>query len=189
MAILAPEFRSNRMLRDYVENYYAPAISQYRRRIDNHAAVAKQLADWQQQLAQHWSAIYMQKFQVEPLESGYRLSLHVYLDELPAEFVSVEVFADAQDNNKFFSQSMERKAALPCLALSMAIYTKPLSRQIVRPTTILRDLYPIIAMPISLLKKHTSNGIAEGLFDKSISDTFNFNAFVQLIVYQVSERE
>lgn len=113
MAALAPEFSSNRMLRDYVENYYIPATTHYRQRIDNHAEIAKELAWWQKQLTRHWSAIYMQNFQVEALESGYHLNLHVYLDELPADFVEVEVFADNQDNNKPFCRTMERKAALP----------------------------------------------------------------------------
>ncbi|MGR8999817.1 MAG: alpha-glucan family phosphorylase, partial [Gammaproteobacteria bacterium] len=113
MAALAPEFSSNRMLRDYVENYYIPATTHYRQRIDNHAEIAKELALWQKQLTQHWSAIYMQNFQVETLESGYHLSLHVYLDELPADFVEVEVFAEAQGSDKHFCRTMERKAALP----------------------------------------------------------------------------
>ncbi|MGZ5059966.1 MAG: DUF3417 domain-containing protein, partial [Methylobacter sp.] len=112
MATLAPEFSSNRMLRDYIEQYYAPAIIRYRQRIDNHAAVAKELAAWQKQLALHWSAIYMQNFQVEVSKSGYRLTLHVYLDELPAEFVRVEIYADAKDTNKPFCRIMECKTAL-----------------------------------------------------------------------------
>ncbi len=113
MATLAPEFSSNRMLRDYVENYYLPATDQYQKRIKNHAALAKELADWQQQLAQHWSAIYMQNFQVESTESGYHLSLHVYLDDLSANSVIAEVYADGGGNNEPFCQIMERKAALP----------------------------------------------------------------------------
>lgn len=113
VATLAPEFSSNRMLREYVENYYLPASSNYQQRINNNAAIAKQLDLWQKQLAQHWSAIYMQNFQVESSESGHRLSLHVYLDELSAEFVRVEVYADAQDDNQPFVQIMARKAALP----------------------------------------------------------------------------
>jgi glycogen phosphorylase len=113
MSTLAPEFSSNRMLRDYVENYYLPATSQYRKRIDNHAAVSKGLAHWQQQIAQHWSAIYMQNLQVESSASGHHLSLHVYLDDLSAESVRAEIFADAQGNLEAFCQIMERKAALP----------------------------------------------------------------------------
>ena len=68
---------------------------------------------WQQQLTQHWPALYMQNFQVESSESGYRLALHVYLDDLSADFVRVEVYADAQDNHPVFRQRMERKAPLP----------------------------------------------------------------------------
>jgi starch phosphorylase len=113
VATLAPEFSSNRMLRDYVEKYYLPASTHYRKRIDNHAAIAKELAEWQSQLAQHWPAIYMQNYQVESSDSDYRLSLHVYLDDLSAESVRAEVYADAQGNNKSFCQTMERKAALP----------------------------------------------------------------------------
>jgi len=113
MATLAPKFSSNRMLRDYVDNYYIPASVQYRQRISNQSKVAKELALWQQQLDGHWSAIYMQNFQVEASESGYRLTLHVYLDELSAEFVRVEVYAKAQGNNQPFCAIMERKAAFP----------------------------------------------------------------------------
>jgi len=112
MATLAPEFSSNRMLRDYVENYYIPASTNYQQRIDNHAALAKELANSQKQLAQHWTAIYMQNLRVESSESGHQLSLQVYLDELSVELVKVEVYADSQDNNKPFYQIMEHKADL-----------------------------------------------------------------------------
>jgi starch phosphorylase len=113
MATLAPEYSSNRMLRDYIENYYLPATSQFRQRIDNQAAIAKELADWQEQLAQHWSAIYMQNFQIESSESEHYLTLHVYLDDLSANHVRVEIYADGLENNPSFCQTMERKAVLP----------------------------------------------------------------------------
>lgn len=113
MATLAPEFSSNRMLRDYVENYYTPATVQYQQRIDHDAAIAKELADWQDLVAQHWPAVYMQSFQIEPSDSEYRITLHVYLDELPAESVRVEIYAEPIDSDKPFCRIMDRKAALP----------------------------------------------------------------------------
>ncbi|WP_262966003.1 alpha-glucan family phosphorylase [Methylobacter psychrophilus] len=112
MSTLAPEFSSNRMLRDYVENYYAPATARYRQRINNDAAIAKELALWQKQLAQHWPTIYMQNLQIEPTESSYRLTVHAYLDDLSAEFVRLEIYANANGDNKLFCRIMERKAAL-----------------------------------------------------------------------------
>lgn len=113
VATLAPEFSSNRMLRDYVENLYLPATRQYRQRTDDHAAAAKALALWQNQLVQHWPAIYMQNFQVESSESEHHLSLHVYLDDLSMDSVKVEVYANKQDNGQPFCQSMKYKGALP----------------------------------------------------------------------------
>ena len=113
VATLAPEFSSNRMLRDYVENYYLPATNLYRQRIDNQAATAKELALWQNQLAQHWSAIYMQNLQIESSESEHHFTLHVYLDELSADSIKAEIYANSQGNNPPFRQTMERKSALP----------------------------------------------------------------------------
>lgn len=111
MATLAPKFSSNRMLRDYIENYYSPATTRYRQRIINNAALAKELANWQKLIAQHWPAIYMQNFQVKSSDSEYRLTLHVYLNDLPAEYVNVEIYANAED--KPFCRTMDRKEALP----------------------------------------------------------------------------
>ncbi|MDD5275644.1 MAG: alpha-glucan family phosphorylase [Methylovulum sp.] len=127
MAALAPKFSSNRMLSDYVGHYYAPASRHYRQRIANQAAIAKELAAWQKQITQHWSALYMQNLRVELSESGhYLISLQVYLDELSADFISVEVCANAQDHNQPFCQVMERKAALPG-AINSYIYETTVS--------------------------------------------------------------
>ncbi len=112
MAILAPEFSSNRMLRDYVENYYIPLTDLFRQRNANGAAQAKALAVWQQQLALHWPAVYMQNLQIETSASEYRITLHVYLDELPPEAVRVEIYADALQQDKPFTGTMELTAVL-----------------------------------------------------------------------------
>lgn len=113
MATLAPEFSSNRMLRDYVENYYIPLSALHRQRTSNEGSQAKALAVWQQQLTQHWPAVYMQNLQIENAASEYRITLHVYLDELPMKLVRVEIYADTQQQNRPFCRTMEIEAALP----------------------------------------------------------------------------
>ncbi len=113
MATLAPQFSSNRMLHDYVERYYAPATRLYRQRLANNAAIAKDLAVWQQQLSQHWSSIYMQNYQIEASTSGYKLTLHVYLDEITVAYVRLEIYADAQETQPLFCQAMTRKLMIP----------------------------------------------------------------------------
>lgn len=112
MATLAPEFSSNRMLRDYVEDYYKKASWQYQQRVKNNAVIAKDLALWQTELALHWSAIYMQNFQMELSDKSYHATLHVYLDELPVDFVSVEIFANSQGNTPYYLQTMTCKTAI-----------------------------------------------------------------------------
>ncbi len=94
MATLAPEFSSNRMLRDYVEQYYLPASAHYQQRMVNNTTLAKELALWQLQIAEHWSAIYMQNLQIESSDTEHYFSLHVYLDDLSADSVRVEIYAD-----------------------------------------------------------------------------------------------
>lgn len=113
MATLAPEFSSNRMLRDYVDQYYLQATAQYRQRGEADNSLAKELALWQKQFSQHWAAIYMQNFQVESSASEHHFSLHVYLDDLPAESVSVQMFANGMENEKPVCQQMQKKSALP----------------------------------------------------------------------------
>ena len=112
MATLAPEYSSNRMLINYVEDYYLKASRQYRQRIDNDAVIAKELVLWQSQLALHWPAIYMQNFQIKPSEMGFHALLHVYLDELQADFVRVELFANSLDNAPVVRQLMSCKGTI-----------------------------------------------------------------------------
>jgi len=113
MATLAPEFSSNRMLRDYVEQYYLPASVHYQQRMFNNAALAKELALWHRQLAEHWSAIYMQNLQIDSSDTEHHFSLHVYLDDLSADSVRVEIYADGLEHNAACCQAMERKSVLP----------------------------------------------------------------------------
>ena len=54
----------------------------------------------------------MQNFQIELSEEGFYATLHVYRDELPVDFVKVEIFANAEDNGDYFLQPMTRKTSL-----------------------------------------------------------------------------
>jgi len=83
------------------------------RRNDNNATLAKELALWQIQIAEHWSAIYMQNLQIDSSDTEHHFSLHVYLDDLSAGSVRVEIYANGLENNVAFCQAMERKAVLP----------------------------------------------------------------------------
>ena len=100
MARLTTQYSSNRMLREYVENYYLPlAIAFHRRTPDT----AREIEKWQQTLACHWQHLHFGNVNVTPVEGGHQFEVQVYLDELPAESIAVELYADPspQDNRPY----------------------------------------------------------------------------------------
>jgi starch phosphorylase len=48
MAVLTPQFSATRMVRDYVEQAYLPAAAALRERMQDGAAKAKAMAQWEQ---------------------------------------------------------------------------------------------------------------------------------------------
>jgi starch phosphorylase len=109
MACLTTQFSTNRMLREYVERYYARLAESYRRRA---AGTAVELHNWQQQLVQHWQRIHFGNVSSAPTESGCHFDVQVYLDELPSEAIRVELYADPIEGGEPFRQSLKRGESL-----------------------------------------------------------------------------
>lgn len=105
MGSLTAQFSSNRMLREYTEHYYLPLAAAYRQRSPE---VAAALEDWHRQLAQHWQRIHFGSVTATSFEAGYRFEVQVYLDDLTAEAVSVELYADPLDDGPPFCQALQR---------------------------------------------------------------------------------
>jgi starch phosphorylase len=105
MSTLTVQYSSNRMLREYAERYYVPMAAAFRRR---DAAVAAELQEWQRQLTLHWQHIHFGDIMTARTESGYHFEVPVYLDDLPADAVSVELYADPAAGGEPFRQPLER---------------------------------------------------------------------------------
>jgi starch phosphorylase len=99
---VAPLFSMRRMVKDYTEKLYVPALA-YGRRIDaKHYALARSLADWKQTVRAAWPQV---SIRAEGPREG-RLSFgdpvtveaYVHLDGLRPEDVRVELVA-ARDEN------------------------------------------------------------------------------------------
>jgi len=110
MARLTTQYSSNRMLREYVQSYYLPLAEAYKQR-DVDTAVA--LDDWCLKLSQHWPRIHFGSVTSTTTEEGYQFEVQVYLDDLPADSVQVEIYAEAVDGGDPYCQPMVRKALLP----------------------------------------------------------------------------
>jgi starch phosphorylase len=79
MKSLIPRFNSQRMVMDYVRNYYAPAKHQRLMMLGNNFARAKEVATWRKRLDQSWPNISLRRVDGGPSEirSGQVFSLRV----------------------------------------------------------------------------------------------------------------
>ena len=96
MAQLAPQFSANRMVRDYVEQYYLPAAEAYRARAADNGRLAGELHQWALALGECWHELHLGDLRIEPLAQGWRFELQVYLGDLSPDVVEVQLYADAQ---------------------------------------------------------------------------------------------
>jgi starch phosphorylase len=108
MASLAPRFSSVRMLQEYVERAYLPAASSYRRRIANGNAVASALEEWSGHLQKHWSEVRFGHVTATHMDGQLSVSVSVYLGDIPADSVRVELYADPEGAEEPLIQEMRR---------------------------------------------------------------------------------
>ena len=110
MAHLTSQFSTNRMMREYTEDYYQPLANAYQQRsADVDTAVA--LQEWLHQLALHWQRIHFGSVTSTQTENGHYFEVQVYLDDLSSEAVSVELYAEQSANSteggKAFCQALD----------------------------------------------------------------------------------
>jgi len=69
IATVTPRFNAQRMVKDYVRTFYAPASERGRRFAADQGALAADLAAWRKRIADHWSSVH---FQGRPAHEGVR---------------------------------------------------------------------------------------------------------------------
>ncbi len=94
MAKLAPFFSSNRMVRQYVDQYYLPMANSSAKRHQNDQALAREILEWRCKLQAHWDTVHLGEPKIEVQESTYRFEVPVYLGAVPPHWVQVELYAD-----------------------------------------------------------------------------------------------
>jgi len=105
MKSCVPRFNSQRMVVDYVNEFYAKARAQGMRFAENNFAPAKELAVWKNKIRKHWSLVNIQRIDhgAEQIQDGNSLPVEVsvYLDGLDANDVVVEcLVGTVQDGDK-----------------------------------------------------------------------------------------
>ncbi|MBL8199723.1 MAG: alpha-glucan family phosphorylase [Chromatiales bacterium] len=110
MSTLTPRFSSNRMLREYVERLYLPAAASFAARRD--PAHAGRLCAWQEAVDQHWDGLHFGELHCEADAGSWRFSVPVYLGELDADFVAVQLHAMGRGSTPAELHPMQRGESL-----------------------------------------------------------------------------
>lgn len=109
METLAPEYSSNRMVREYVEQLYLPTAVQFHQR-ENNSNLISSLLEWRRVMDDHWPEIHWGKKYSAPIDGGFELELQVYLGDIPADWVRVELYADAVSGQPVECIIMQKKS-------------------------------------------------------------------------------
>jgi starch phosphorylase len=98
MARLTPAYSSNRMVQDYVDRAYLPAVAQQRYRTANDGQVAKTMQLWAERLQRFWSHLHIGETTVSTTDQNCSFSTAVYFGDMATEDVQVELYADHRDD-------------------------------------------------------------------------------------------
>jgi len=90
MARLTPRYCTNRVVREYTEQFYLPAAEQYAKRSAKQGALAKELAAWKQKLQMHWHELQFGDLHVD---QG-RLTVEVMFGSIAPKDVRVELYSE-----------------------------------------------------------------------------------------------
>ena len=108
MAQLTPRFSASRAVRDYTEQYYLPAAAAYRERAAAKGASAKQIVEWQHDLAQKWLKLHFGEVTVQTRGEGHVFEVQTYLNDLDPNTVGIEIYADGIDGDSPVRQQAKR---------------------------------------------------------------------------------
>ncbi len=112
MARLTPAFSATRCVREYTQKHYVPLAAAYLQRSSNGPETAECLLNWRRHLADHWSKLRFGSMQVETVGEEHRFQVQVYLDELNADALHVELYADGFEQGEPVRHVMVRGESL-----------------------------------------------------------------------------
>jgi glycogen phosphorylase len=108
MARLTPEFSANRAVRQYTQEHYLPAATDYRARAAQKGAMGSQIIDWQRMLREKWASVRFGEVNVVTNAQGHAFEVQVHLGEMDAGAIQVELYANGTGGAPAARQAMTR---------------------------------------------------------------------------------
>ncbi len=149
MVTLTPYFSANRMVREYTERFYLPLAENYHARTANNAELGVSLTKWLARLDDLWPKIHVAHIEIEQRESLHCFSLQIYLGDLTAQDVTVEVYSEPTHSDIENVHVMHIDQPLPG-AVNGYIYSLsiPATRPISDYTPRIRPHHPDCLIPL-----------------------------------------
>jgi starch phosphorylase len=149
MATLTPYFSANRMVREYTSRFYLPLAASYHKRVKDNAGLGHNLVNWLKRIDDFWPEIHVDNVVTETQDNQYLFRMQVYLGELTAEDVCVELFAEAPEQDTFCIQPMQIEQALAGAVNGFIYSTRiPATSPIADYTPRIRPYHPDCSVPM-----------------------------------------
>ncbi|MBN2332769.1 MAG: alpha-glucan family phosphorylase [Deltaproteobacteria bacterium] len=94
MARLTPRFSSNRMLREYVEDYYLPAAAVVKNRCADGGALGISLESRLVLLTRHWNSLRFGTVTSRADGGALEIEAQIYFDDISPDLLEVELYAE-----------------------------------------------------------------------------------------------
>jgi starch phosphorylase len=107
MASLTPRFSADRTVREYTEQHYLPCAEIFRQRAADKGAVGRQMVDWRHAVDREWGSLRFGGLRVETNAEHHVFHVEVFLGNLAATAVRLELYADGLDGASPALQEME----------------------------------------------------------------------------------
>jgi len=97
--VVCPTFNTNRMVQEYLERAYLPAMEQWQKLTKEELKGVKELVEWETRMRHDWNGIKLEEMKVDlppdgQLEVGmnFSASVKVFLGSIPEKEVSVDFY-------------------------------------------------------------------------------------------------
>jgi len=94
MAVLTPQFSTNRSERQYTEQYYLPAANAYRLRAANNGVAGTRIVASRHRLEQGWESLRFGTVNCKHEDGQNLFEIKVYLGDLDPQTIRMELYAD-----------------------------------------------------------------------------------------------
>ncbi|MGC8118914.1 alpha-glucan family phosphorylase [Marinobacter sp. VGCF2001] len=107
---LTARYSANRMVREYVNDFYLPMAAQGAER---EGGAVEELVSLLETIARHWPRLRFGRMDIREEGGEVHVDLDVYLDGLPPQLVALELVAEASDYGPRLVEAMELSGPLP----------------------------------------------------------------------------